>query len=79
MTNERLQYYQGKAVVGGEGEEVGEDELERLEGCLDHSLGVLRPQGADHGDEERPALGEAVSRAVQDLHHTVQLTSSGVK
>ncbi len=39
-----------------EGKEVGEYELEGLECCPHHSLRVLRPQGTDHGDDERPAL-----------------------
>jgi hypothetical protein len=43
-------------VVRNEGEEVCEYELEGLEGCPHHGLRVLRPQGADHGDDERPAL-----------------------
>jgi hypothetical protein len=42
--------------VRDEGKEVGEDELEGLEGCPHHGLRVLGPQGADHGDDERPAL-----------------------
>ncbi len=39
-----------------EGKEVCEYELQGLEGCPHHSLRVLRPQGPDHGDDERPAL-----------------------
>ena len=52
--------------------------MKSLEGSPHHSLGVLRSQGANHLNDEWPALGQHFSTGVKYLQDTVQLPGSDI-